>query len=345
MPASCWERFCWELRPSYPLFSVDEPTTKTEMSTTTTDGENEGAAPHQPNDEEPLQIDVAAAFAPPRAWFFRIIFTVWSFHVLYTDLSAYPPHNLYIYMGYLTHWGHMLSNFYFICSLLCSICMIVRPSVLQQPEKGTATPGRLVRITWGLYSCVAPLGIAITMLYWSAVSTDHPTYVSVMEHGGIAVMVLIDGLLVGVVPVRAKQIFFLMIVCATYLAWSIVDAVLEIGNGEWGPAYEDDALYPVLNWNNDRKGATIVSAFVICVLAPCLFYGCWLLSLRKWPGTPRMVIDSDSMIIPQNWCCGNFDGSRRALYHMDDDDDIEVTNKAAFDYTTMPNAETHPTIV
>jgi len=306
MGASCWTRFWWELRPSYPLFSLQEAVAGDDDYSTASASRRHS------------HIDVAGSFAPHRgAILVRFFFLAWSLQVFYTDVSSYPPHNLYIYMGYLTHWGHLLCNWYFICSFLCTII----PSAVRQPEEGVDNdePGRLVRTTWGLYSCVAPLEIAITMLYWSgtALQSGHGTYVSVMEHGGIATLVLIDGLLVGLVPVRAKHVVFLMTVSLSYMAWSVVDTVLGIGNGEWGPAYEDDALYPVLNWNDDRKGATIVSAVVICVLSPCLFYGCWILSLSaSWcSSSSRTVVPEDDAIKHSSCCCsGTFDGSRRPLY-------------------------------
>lgn len=309
MTASCWTRFWWELRPSYHFYSLKEAEGEffgsTTSATTTTAGQHR-------------YIDVARSFAPHRwAILFRFFFLAWSLQVLYTDVSHYPPHNLYIYMGYLTHWGHLLSNLYLLCSFLCSII----PSAVQQPTAENERPGRLVRTTWGLYSLVAPLEIAITLLYWSGAPfiSGHGCYVSVMEHGGIATLVLIDGLLVGLVPVRAKHVVLLVTVSVLYLAWSVIDAVLEIGNGEWGPAYEDDALYPVLNWNDDQRGATIVSAFVICILSPCLFYGCWLLSLAAPCCVSRaaIVLTDDEDVVKHSSCCcclGTFVGSRRPLY-------------------------------
>ena len=163
-----------------------------------------------------------------------------------------------------------------------------------------------------------------------------------MEHGGIATLILIDGLLVGLVPVRAKHIVYLLTVSASYLTWSIVDAVLEIGNGEWGPAYEDDALYPVLNWNNDQKGATIVCAFVICVLSPCLFYGCWALSLKRaspWSWSSRTDVTEDDEFTHHGCCSGNFDGSRRPLYPLDGDDGPTTSESAAPHYKVMEDKE------
>ena len=231
MDVSCWRRFWWELRPSYPFFSLEEATTEDIFPEYSRQckGNNSGTIITR------RHIHVAASFAPHRfAILIRLCFLAWSLEVLYTDVTHYPPHNLFWYMAYLTHWGHLLSNCYFFCSFLCSII----PSATKQPQNEEDIPGRLVRTTWGLYSCVAPLEIAITMLYWSGTEfiSGHGTYVAIMEHGGIATMVLMDGLMVGLVPVRAKHIVYLLTLSICYMIWSVIDAVYEIGNGEWGPA-------------------------------------------------------------------------------------------------------------
>jgi hypothetical protein len=329
--ASCWARFWWEMLPSYPLFSLDEPTL-----IEYTDGADTQSL-------QLRQIHVAASFAPSRplyltSWI-RLMLLLWALHVLYIDVSSYPPHNLYIYMGYLTHWGHVLSILYLTASFLCTII----PGAVQQPQqpsKDTAESGsvsRLVRLTWGLYSTVAPLEVAITLLYWSAISTGEFRYITVMEHGGIAAFVWFDGLVVGLVPVRAKHIAFLMVVCASYLIWTVIDAVLDIGSGEWGPAYDDDALYPVLNWKTDSKGAAMVAAFAICVLSPCLFMGCWMLSLMSSRSSRSSTIGkiSDADMSPNNgFCCHNYDGSRRPLYPLLDVNDADSSH-SAFNYNAL----------
>ena len=51
-------------------------------------------------------LNLEKCFAPNRhtTIIIRSVFLLWSLHVLYVDVTHYPPHNLYIYMGYLTHW-------------------------------------------------------------------------------------------------------------------------------------------------------------------------------------------------------------------------------------------------
>jgi hypothetical protein len=200
----------------------------------------------------------------------------------------------------------------------------------------------LVCLTWGLYSTVTPLEIAITCLYWSFVSAFGPiNYVSIMEHGGIALLILLDGNWVGIVPVRAKHLVFLTFLCILYCAWSILDSVLGIGNGDWGPAYgDDDALYPVLNWNSRRELATIVSALAICVVAPGIFVGCYWLSLRPkaWNNEES---DPESVTIntPTSYsCCRGFhlDGSiRPTIRHEGVEPCLKEQRQPSFHYESM----------
>jgi hypothetical protein len=356
---SCWERLQWELRPSFPLFSIDEPS---------------GA-----------KIDVAASFGARRTHngscstmfsiiTVRLVFFVWSVQVLYEDVSHYPPHNLYIYMGYLTHWGHVLTILYFTSSFLCAI-LILPPVSTGQPASSPLSPDEysqsvspqpqppsqpqpqphiLVRVTWGLYSTVAPLEVAITLLYWASggVNDNGPvTYISVMEHGGLAVLVWLDGLvLVSVVPVRAKHIWFLLTVCVLYLTWSVIDVVAGIGGGEWGPADTDDALYPVLRWGSETRAAALLSAFTICVLAPGLFMACWLLSLASLAASNNSSREEEEEGVTSHQqcvgccCCGGgggggggcvFHGLRRKVYR---EESVTLDGAAAFDYNGMEKA-------
>lgn len=279
------KRLQWELSPTQSLFSLQEPSVS-------------GSA----------TIDVVRSFVGNR-WIsipLRFLFLALSLQVLYYDLSTYPPHNLFIYCGYLTHWGHLSNILYLCASWLCSLL------VYQQDQQ----PNRLVKWTWCLYSTVAPLGICITLLYWSAVNNGPVTYVSVMEHGGLASVVLFDGLVVGLVPIRVKQVVFLMTVCICYFIWSIVDAVFNIGNGEWGPAYDDDALYPVLNWKTQSNVAAIVSAFSTLILAPTVFFTCWMMSLAS-PRTSKLE-SSDEMCCKCCCRCFQWDGSRRPLLSQEE---------------------------
>ena len=264
-------------------------------------------------------IDVASSFGGRRracTALLRALLLLLSLQVLLYDVYTYPPHNLYLYLGYLTHWGHVLSLLYFFSAFSCTLL----PKTLQQPLAPHDAPHWLVRTTWGLYSTVAPLELAITLLYWASGLQFGPvTYVAVMEHGGLALLLLMDGLVWSLIPIRVKHVVFLLTVCLLYFAWTIVDALANIGGGEWGPAYNDDALYPVLNWKERTRSAAILSAFAVLVLAPALFATCWMLSLMS----------------PKPGCCCKctWDGSRRPLYREGD------SNKDVFDYQGLDHGK------
>lgn len=129
---SCWTRFWWEMRPSYAMFALDE---FVEECRTTVDTRSDAGDKHSASRWP--QINVQESFAPQRPYsiVIRFILLMWSLHVLYKDLAFYPPHNLYIYMGYLTHWGMLLSIAYFLCSFLCTVI----PGAVQQPESKSST--------------------------------------------------------------------------------------------------------------------------------------------------------------------------------------------------------------
>ena len=332
--ANVWDRFQMEADSSYDMFSKEEP-----------DGR---------------QIDVTACFAPrpfSRVFLLRTIYLLVSLQVLYHDVSHYPPHNLWIYMGYLTHWGHVLVISYFFASWLCSGYAFLKkhlpsrrqPAIQLDEKDPTASfsssssavtavqqlPRPCVRAAWALYSVTAPLQVAICLLYWTGIhdSAAPIEYVTVMEHGVLGALVWIDGLVVGRVPVRVKHLVVLGGVCLLYLVWSVVDVVAGIGGGDWGPADTDDGLYPVLRWGTETGAAAVLSAFCLTILIPCLFTACWLASL--WSPPPP----STATTVPRSHCCGCrcvFDGSRRPLLTAAGKDAIS-TRTATKEGTSVPS--------
>ena len=268
-----------------------------------------------------------------RVFYTRLVFVAISLHVMYIDITRYPPHNLVVYMFFLTHWGHILNITYLLCSLVCSMIFVGSsdngiPVIIEEDEHNKALP-KLIKIAWLLYSTTAPLSLAICMLYWigiapSQLPQDSLNYVCIMEHGIIGIIVLIDGIVVGTIPVRAKQYVCLLAVCISYLLWSLVNYILKLGNGDWGPAYDDDALYPVLNWSwESRRVAAIVSSFATIVLCPVLFWVVWMLSLSSLVNDIGGTEDINRCCYLG--CCGRgllFEGRRRPLLDSGSNDEF-----------------------
>lgn len=224
----------------------------------------------------------------------RSVFLAISMHVLYFDVTHYPPHNLWVYMFYLTHWGHCINIWYLFCSWVCCLGSAQYTRSEGEQAGSSASPysdrakklPRLMKHTWTMYATAAPLSMAITLLYWAAIAPvaygpETFGYVSIMEHGGISLLVLFDGLCIGSVPLRAKQFIYLLSVCVAYLFWSMVNFGLKLGNGDW-PDYDDDALYPVLQWGMEsRRISAMISGFVIVMICPVLYWTIWMSSLAS----------------------------------------------------------------
>merc|ERR1711920_419250 len=180
----------------------------------------------------------------------------------------------------------------------------------------------MICFTWMIYSIVAPLEIAIVCLYWVAeYDGSSVTYLNTMKHGVICLLVLFDGTIVTLIPMRLKHYPYYLITCILYLLWSLLVTFGGIGNGEWGPAYDDDeAFYSVLRWKSETQTAIIVSSVVLCVIAPLTYFLCWILS----------ILSVDSTSNGTRCCCFCrcfvIDGSRRPLYKNrvgDDEKDFE----------------------
>jgi len=239
-----------------------------------------------------------------------------ALHVLYFDVWHYPPHNLWVYMFYLTHWGHCINIWYLFCSVVCSFAHSQFGEDEDTQWDNTEKLPRLIKHTWSMYATAAPLSLAITMLYWTAIvpvayGPETFSYVSLMEHGGVGLLVVCDGLWTGNVPLRAKQFVYLLGVCSAYLLWSIVNFVLELGNGEW-PGYDDDALYPVLHWGMDsRRASAMLSGFLIVVLCPLLYWIVWMMSLASLDERYGRARYCHCCICPDKQIA--FEGSKRSL--------------------------------
>lgn len=255
-----------------------------------------------------------------RVFYVRLVFVAISFHVLYVDIKRYPFMGVSVFPYSL---GSLFNMSYLFCSMLC--CANEIPVVIEGSERNKAIPN-LIKITWLLYSTSAPLSLAICILYWIGIAPgqspqDSLNYVCIMEHGIIGIIVLIDGVLVGTIPVRAKQYVCLLAVCITYLLWSLVNYILKLGNGDWGPAYDDDSLYPVLNWSwESRRVAAIVSSFATIILCPVLFWIVWMLSLSSLDSDGSGTEDINRCCY--RGCCGRgliFEGRRRPLFNEPND--------------------------
>jgi len=224
-------------------------------------------------------IDVADSFAPASNRFHhiiivRVVFLVWSIASLALSISKEEDEDRFLYLGYLTHQGLIFSIAYQM-----SVCVLtLQRESLKQPnpdfQEGLSTS---LKITWFLYALCVPTEIVITLLYWVLVYDGQGNiyYVTVFTHGILVFLILIDGNFVARIPLRLKQIVFVVIYGILYIVWTFIHSVSGIGNG----SKDGEGIYDVLNWKDKPEKTAIVSAIICFVVIPVIYMLAWLLCL------------------------------------------------------------------
>ena len=138
----------------------------------------------------------------------------------------------------------------------------------------------LVRLTWASFTLAAPAEVIITMLYWIL---DHRPgdpvgFTILMNHGGIGLLLVLDGLMIGGIPFRVAQMPLFVIFCMAYLSWTLIFAKSDISNPNRA---DDDRIYDAIRWNEDPKDAILLSALCAVVLPPAVFLLLRAISLRR----------------------------------------------------------------
>jgi len=232
------------------------------------------------SEPEGKHIDIARTFAPRPlylSWLLRLSFLVISLESLFQTLKGTPQWKRWFFMAYLTHWGLVVAIVYQVAAVAC---LMFRNRVLYQPHRGEKC-SRLVRLTWGLFSLAAPVELIICILYWGLdyVPGKSVNLLLVMNHGGIALLLLVDGFILSSYPLQLKQGIFTIMFCVAYLIWTVVFAETDIPNPN--VPENDDYIYHVLEWNANIRGAEIVSSLCAFVLPPTVFAMFWIISLFR----------------------------------------------------------------
>jgi len=245
-------------------------------------------------------IDVEACFAPTPMWrtaFIKFFLASWTVSVLVTDLLwEYEADERNYYLIYLTNWCHFMTVIYTFLSLTISMC----PGLAKQPaaskEDSDVRPGFVVRFTWGLYATVTTIQMAVALLFWLleySFDTGCPSYNSLMKHGVFMVLVLLEGLVLNSIPIRAKHVVFPVTLACLFLIWSILQAVFNIGNPlreDDDEETDDDAIYGAINWRERPESTAQVAVVSSFVLVPILFLTLWTaskISKRRYLETNR----------------------------------------------------------
>ncbi|CAJ1927213.1 unnamed protein product [Cylindrotheca closterium] len=177
------------------------------------------------------------------------------------------------YAAYLTPWGVFFCIWYLGASFCVTACGFADNSTR---ERATV----LVKFAWFFYSVAAVLGCCIAGLYWTAVWTPARGVElnNVMTHGGLLVIVLLQGLFVDRVPLRIKHnLFGTAPIALAYNIWLAIQNLAVKYNPNQDD--DDDALYDAVKWRENPTGAIILTIIVLFVAIPFFTMLLWLLSL------------------------------------------------------------------
>jgi len=243
-------------------------------------------------------IDIKASFVPGPIWctgLIRIMFFFFAFGS--TAYSFITNESKLFWFGYLTHWSAFYTITYMGLIMICTFY----PSLVPQPEEGSR-PNFLIRFLWVMYSVATVHEICITLLYWTLVYDGNLLYQSVVLHGVFVPLLLVDGFVLGKIPVRFKHVLFGQIAGLIWMIWSVVHSLTDFGISEEDRSDGDgDPLYDTLNWQDNTLSSTIIAGLVIFVLFPFVHWIVLLLSLYSpccmYESGRRVKVSTDKAIL------------------------------------------------
>jgi len=271
------KRFCNELSPcpSQGWFSIVDGTTK-------------------------RQIDVVASFGPTTtiSWLAKLLGGSVTIGTLcYGWVTDSNPAHEYMYK--LTRWGVFISSCYFLLSIVNTCLASCTTTGIPQSNKVDSS-NLHIRLTWSLFTIAAHSELLITILYWALVyepGNSKLDYNNFSNHGGICLLVWLNGLVIDRIPVRMRHWYSMALPFElAFVVWSVIHSMVISENGP---------LYDVLDWNEDWSTALMYSVLAILPLGFFLYCILWMLSLYN----------------PLSCCCCALSKSDRLRYLNDDNAD------------------------
>lgn len=237
----------------------------------------------------------------------RLLFCHLTYAVLrsdYNDAMHNIGSNRIMYFAHLSNITLIISLLYqCMSSFLSVLALILRKSaiIINQPSNGNGRnqnkkylPSGFVCFTWMLYSISLPGEFMVAIGYWlyDYDPDGTMTFINLYKHAFIGILLLIDGLIVGRIPLRAKHWKGIFVYGFIYLIWSMAFSYYKMGE-------KNGIIYEFIDWRNDPYQASSVFFLLLFVTAPMVFSFCWLISL------------SDGMC---SLICCSFNGKRRHLH-------------------------------
>lgn len=216
-------------------------------------------------------IDVPATFSPPMGMkkettsktAFILAKTgviIWKLFLFLSQalsfLLMFAPFPNAIWFAYLTNWALFIAIIYSGLSLFNSIFPIAAiPSCDCDDPKNASKNGIIsnrTTITWAFFTLAAFLQTMVTVLYFGLLHPPGLTGIflfwMVWLHGGVWVLILIDGFLVNRIPIRMRHWLEICLpFTLMYALWSLLQSPLgfDLENPYMDAVdVDDDKIYP-----------------------------------------------------------------------------------------------------
>lgn len=267
MKSGCCSTICGEI--NSPMFDIAEQTNAN------IDDKSPLANDDDDDKSNASRLDVVAMLSPtPRLPILsaKVFMLAWIVSTMALSIKNSTHHSFWL--AYLTHWGITFTAAYMLMSVISFVYLAKRP-----PENQGGV-GLLVKITWALCATAIPMELMITILFWILEFDGTVRYVSVMVHGGAAILIMIDAFILSRIPLRMKQFILSELFAILYILWTVVHAYSGLGNPyvDTDEDKTDDAIYSTLAWKNNTTTAAIVSLGVVFIANPVIFLFCRALS-------------------------------------------------------------------
>ena len=281
----CCGRLCTELSCGYPFFSLDE--------------------------QDGTVLDIKSTFAPGKTSDLKWL--GWTFLIVRLSMIGWisgagvavaiidaGPDAIYWPMCFTNLTALLtLACFLFACALQLLALLGEANMILSQPSSSKGPDSKFVTFVWFLYSTSVPFNLIVVINYWLLVygKTSTLTVDTITLHGISCALLMIDGVLIAGIPIRAKHVVFSFTWGCLLVLWSIIHSLSDIGDGGLGAEdehhfNEDDQLYIVLDWKHDPTSAFITAFLSLFVLLPFCFVISYIFALlnRHTVSEPKVVV-------------------------------------------------------
>jgi hypothetical protein len=178
------------------------------------------------------------------------------------------------WMAYLSNWSLVYATIYISLSFFVSLGL---SSLL------------FIKLTWTMFSITIVHQILVMFLFWFLeYDSDYDLdYYTIMTHGGVALCVVLDGLIVNRTPVRIKHWFPTFAMSFLYTIWNVIHSYV-IEENPWIDDDDQIYIYSALNWRDDFGQTAMTIGIVILLVSPLFHLLIWRLSLcsRRYEEEP-----------------------------------------------------------